>query len=452
MRAEAKRSRLGHPLIWMVAVALMFRILLIVWLGSYEFAEPATPNQLAPPHLHYNFGYETGAIAHSLATGHGFSSPFEGSTGPTAWVAPLYPALCALVFKLFGSFTPASGFVILLLNSIFAALTCVPICRIGELTLGRNVGYWSGWIWAAGVIFMRWPTTWVWEMSASALLLSILFLQSLQLARHSTIKQWVLFGLVGGIAALTNPSLLAFLPAAGLYPIVKLRGRNPRWLRQATTSALIFVAVIAPWLIRNRMVLGHWVFIRDNAAFEFSLGNYHGSNGMGWGGKHPSANKLEYAKYQQMGETAYVASKGRLAADFVRQYPGEFFELCVTRTVAFWTGTQLRYVSASTEPWREWMYWSLSALMLGGLIVVLARRVEGGWLYFWLLFLYPVVYYVTYAQIRNRHAIEPEMLLLSTYFAYLALQSLVKRFAVRQPLKIDPLPSDEAVQIMGADS
>src|SRR5438105_13429740 len=45
-------------------------------------------------------GQEAGNVAWSLALGHGFSSPLNGMQGPTAWVAPVYPALLALGFKL----------------------------------------------------------------------------------------------------------------------------------------------------------------------------------------------------------------------------------------------------------------------------------------------------------------------------------------------------------------
>jgi len=45
-------------------------------------------------------------------------------------------------------------------------------------------------------------------------------------------------------------------------------------------SAALFAAMIAPWLIRNEMVFGHFVFLKGNYWFEFHLGNYHYSNGM----------------------------------------------------------------------------------------------------------------------------------------------------------------------------
>ena len=42
---------------------------------------------------HFQFGWEMGRIARALVTGYGYADPFTGHTGPTAWVAPLYPML-----------------------------------------------------------------------------------------------------------------------------------------------------------------------------------------------------------------------------------------------------------------------------------------------------------------------------------------------------------------------
>src|SRR5271165_2681020 len=180
-------DRTKSPLLWMVLAALAARVALVLYFRYYDFSGengffsllPFVPK--AVKDFPFGFGYETGAVAYSLATGHGFSSPFVGATGPTAWLAPVYPSLCALVFKIFGCFTAASGFVILFINSLFSALTCVPIVRIAERMGQRKVGLLAGWLWAGGIFFMRWPTTWVWDMSLSALLLAILFLQSLRL-------------------------------------------------------------------------------------------------------------------------------------------------------------------------------------------------------------------------------------------------------------------------------
>src|SRR6185312_14602334 len=59
------------------------------------------------------YGYEVGGIAAAIAGGKGFSSPFLfHQTGPTAWVCPLYPYFVAAVFKILGTFTPASHIVL----------------------------------------------------------------------------------------------------------------------------------------------------------------------------------------------------------------------------------------------------------------------------------------------------------------------------------------------------
>ena len=50
----------------------------------------------------YQFAQETGSIAHSLAAGKGYSSPYGAESGPTAWLTPVYPLLVAGIFRIFG--------------------------------------------------------------------------------------------------------------------------------------------------------------------------------------------------------------------------------------------------------------------------------------------------------------------------------------------------------------
>lgn len=51
--------------------------------------------------------------------------------------------------------------------------------------------------------------------------------------------------------------------------------------RNLIYALITFAVVISPWLIRNEIVFNRPIFLRDNYWFEFSLGNYHYSNGMG---------------------------------------------------------------------------------------------------------------------------------------------------------------------------
>jgi hypothetical protein len=107
MNAPPQASRAPWSVVW---VAFAVRVLYLTLAHTYR---------IRPYDDHMLFGEEMGRIARGLATGYGFSDPFRGHTGPTAWVGPLFPLLLAGVFKLFGVFTPISAWVILTLDSLF---------------------------------------------------------------------------------------------------------------------------------------------------------------------------------------------------------------------------------------------------------------------------------------------------------------------------------------------
>src|SRR5258705_9217336 len=193
---------------WIVFVAFALRFGWIVVAHTYKF-KTFDDN--------FSFGWEMGRIGRSLAEGQGFGNPFSGTTGPTAWEPPLYPFLIAAVFKLFGFYTHASALVLLALNSFSSALTCIPIFLIAKRCFSDKLGIWSGWLWAVMPPVMYWCTRWVWETSLAALLLAVIFWLTLDLEERDGVRPWLEFGLLWAIAGLTNTSLLAFLPASGLW-------------------------------------------------------------------------------------------------------------------------------------------------------------------------------------------------------------------------------------------
>src|ERR1043166_707697 len=116
-------ASLSQFLAIMFLVGLGVRLLVI----SFTYAD-----HLDPQRQHWRFAWEMGMVARSIVTGKGFSSPYVGETGPTAWFPPLYPYLLAGVFKIFGLFTKASAIAILSLNSIFSAATILPVVGIAR--------------------------------------------------------------------------------------------------------------------------------------------------------------------------------------------------------------------------------------------------------------------------------------------------------------------------------
>jgi 4-amino-4-deoxy-L-arabinose transferase-like glycosyltransferase len=374
------------------------------------------------------FGAEVCSIAEHIVLGKGFSSPFNQDTGPTAWIAPVYPYMCALVFRLFGIYSVASAIVLLGIQCIIAAATGITIHALGRRTLGAQVGFWAAWIWALSPIFFRWPVSWIWDFTASAFLLSAVFTVTLNVAEKNTRKLWLSLGALWALIALTNPALLSVMPFTFLYAaFVNHRSFKP-WFASAALAGALFAALVSPWLIRNELVFGRPVFFRSNYWFEFHLGNYHFSNGMGFTGRHPGVNPAELQKYAAWGELRYIDYWKEDSLRFVRQYPSEFLDLTLHRTWWFWDGSRLIYWTR--EWWKPWEFWPLSLLGWLGLLFVLTRRPRGWLLFAATLLIYPIPYYLAYPVAKYRHAIEPELLLLSVYLAFVLwseIQSLLPR-------------------------
>jgi 4-amino-4-deoxy-L-arabinose transferase-like glycosyltransferase len=359
------------------------------------------------------FGAEICSIADHIVRGQGFSSPFHQQTGPTAWVAPAYPYLVSLVFRVFGTYTSASALVLLGLQCCMAAATGIAIHALGRRTLGPQIGFWAAWIWALSPIFFRWAVSWIWDFAASAFLLSVVFMLTLDVAEKNTRKLWLSLGALWAVIALTNPALLSVMPFTVLYAAFVNHRAFRSWFASLALAGILFAALVSPWLIRNDLVFGRPVFLRSNFWFEFHLGNYHFSNGLGFAGKHPGANPAEMRKYAEWGEMKYIDYYKQDSLGFVREYPAEFRELTLHRAWWFWDGTPLLY--QGREWWQPWKFWPWSAAGWLGLLFLLTRRPRGWLLFASALVVYPIPYYFVYPVAKYRHAIEPELLLLSVY-------------------------------------
>jgi 4-amino-4-deoxy-L-arabinose transferase-like glycosyltransferase len=418
----AEPKLLGRrPEILMIAVAFLLRVAFMVAWHTYRFAD--SPG-------HFAFGFETGSIAGAIARGEGFSSPFGvPNTGPTAWLAPIYPYMVAAIFRLFGLFSTSSAVVILTINSCLAALTCWPIYRIGNQVFGRTVALIAGWTWAAAPFFFRWAITWVWDTSLSALLTAVavwIVLDSTQLSW----RRWAALGVFAGFSSLVNPSLLTLFPLLAIWAAWKLRRATAAAAGQLLLFLLLMVMVISPWLVRNRVVFGKWVFLRSNAGFEFCLGNFGGAPGVPWGGGHPTGNPGMMNQYRRMGEIPFVEMKQKLALHWVNAHRLDFARTTLQRVADFWDGGELRY--ERDPPWHPWMVLATSAPALLGLMFATLRRFRNLGPILIVMLVYPIPYYVTLTAPRFRHPIEPFMVILMGYFAVLMYEELQAALATRK--------------------
>jgi hypothetical protein len=406
---EASPSRLKSFLQspWaMVVIAFAARVLWILIAHTYR---------IRTNEHNFGFGFETGRIAYSLANGLGFSSPFGGDTGPSAWTAPIYPWIVSIAFRLFGSYSAASAFVMLTFNSLFGALTCWTIYRTALRIFGRTVAIWSGWVWALYPDAIYWSVRWIWETSLSAFLLSLLFMLTVEMEGDERTSSWIGYGLLWGIAALNNPAALGFLPFAGCWLAYQLHRRGKRFVVPAVVSAVVFWMTIMPWIARNERVMGQFVFIRDNFGNELRIGNNPLADGQYVLAYHPTQNDIVMAKYKHLGELAFCKDQGRLAREWIAQNPGRFAEISLKRAYYFWNGIP----RLSNIPWlaetKNTHYLLLSVVGIWGLLLALKRRVHGVFLFATLVVFFPLVYYVCFPEPRYRHPIDPELVILGVY-------------------------------------
>src|ERR1035441_2780522 len=128
--ARPSRPALPRFFLWLLPLSFALQVATIGAFHQYR-TRPGDDN--------FEFGWEMGRVARSIALGNGFSSPYGGDTGPTAWEPPLYPYLMGGVFRIFGIYTHASAWILLSINSLFTTLTCIPIFWIAHRTFGERI-------------------------------------------------------------------------------------------------------------------------------------------------------------------------------------------------------------------------------------------------------------------------------------------------------------------------
>jgi len=399
-------TRIRTSLFWMVALGFLLRVGWIIAGHTYKFKDLQQ---------NFGFGWEMGRIGAAIASGHGFSNPFSGTTGPTAWEPPLYPYLTAGVFRIFGIYSRTSAFVLLSINSFFSALTCIPIFFIGRRIFSEKVGVGAAWTWALLPYVMYWCTRWVWETSLSALLVAMILWLALTLEDRDGLMPWLEFGLIWGIAALNSTVLLSFLPASGLWAWYHRAKRHKKSLAGVALASVIFIACITPWLVRDYRTFGRFIFIRDNLGTELYLGNRVDADGTWPWYLHPTQDPIAMRQYTSMGELAYVDMCKRRALAYIEADYGRFAILCLKRFIYYWNGTPREFKFWWLAERKNSLFLASSVLMFWGLGRALRRRRPGAWLLFWLILLYPAIYYIVFPGQRYRHPIEPEITILGVY-------------------------------------
>jgi 4-amino-4-deoxy-L-arabinose transferase-like glycosyltransferase len=376
---------------------------------------------------HWKFGWEMGEVARSIYLGQGFSSPLFEPTGPTAWMAPVYPWIIAICFKLFGLHTVASSWAICTFNAICGALTAVVVYHIARYTFGDRVSWLAGWVWAVLPYSVYIASARIWENSLTTLIFAAIFLQTLRINDRSTPVRWIAWGALWGAAALTSPALLSTLPFLGLWLAYRSAKTGRPWFLRATTSALVFFALLAPWTIRNYLVMHRFIPLRDNFWLEMHVGNNGRTFEPTPDGVHPTNSAEEREQWNRLGELGYMDAKKVETKAFMKSHPGFVAWMTVRRFIFTWTGFW-----SLTPDYIEEEPFTIPTILITSLMTFLMlvafrwgkRNGYGERLtpYALVLISFPLVYYISHPQMDYRHPIDPLLVVLSSYSVLIWLE------------------------------
>ena len=375
--------------------------------------------RIAAPSLdHGQFGAEMGWVARSLALGDGFSSPFFPSTGPTALVPPLFPYLLAAVFRTCGLYTAKSAFVILSLDSVFSALTCIPIYLSLKYTAGERLGRLAGWLWAVYPFAIYFAGAQVWDYALTSFLFATCFCFAQRLHSQESLVVWCGFGILYGVTVLSNPSILSMLPFLLLTALWRVEYARGRSLIRCVVTIVAITLVLGSWAVRNDRVMHAASPIRDGFWLEFWAGNSGDTSMSNPAWAHPASNPVEMQEFEAEGETAYLAHKQSMAVNFVCHHPLLFADVSLRRFFRFWTGFwSFRRSYLQSEPLdvpNVFFCSCVTCFMLRGIWIWWKEDRNHAVPYLTMLTVFPIPYYLTHSSMDYRQPIEPQIVILVT--------------------------------------
>jgi 4-amino-4-deoxy-L-arabinose transferase-like glycosyltransferase len=204
------------------------------------------------------YGY--GKIAHGFVE-HGF-------TKLTRRAASLYPEFIAVVYKFGGS-----DQVIIFLQCLFHAATCVLAFRLGLRVYNARTGLLAGLFCAFHPMLLRYVPDLHME-SFLTLMCTLTVWTTVRFHDRPTVANGIVVGVVGMCASLTKGVMLPYLGVFGIVSgVFALKQRS---IQRVAAVIAIFVAmavVLAPWTYRNYQVTnGRFVLLTPGASDSFLRG------------------------------------------------------------------------------------------------------------------------------------------------------------------------------------
>ena len=393
-------------------------------------------------------------IAHGIAAGRGMCSP--DSTTPTAFRPPLYPTLLGLLMV-----TLPTSVAVGLVNSVAGVVTVWAAFRAGQsLGLGR-----ASLIAAALVALdpmLLWYGTQPMTESICAGLVSLLVLatvgwpevQKPEAEQESPRSRFGLVcasssgerfrvGVLFGLLVLCRPTfwpLVAVLAVGWVFRTPQLSLKRLPWRVIAGT-----LLVVAPWVIRNQLVIGTPLLTTTHGGYTLLLANnsvfYDEVVGQTWGTVWSGESLarwqvgLDERLERELGPNASELQRDRRLSQWGREYiaaePCRFARAVWHRVRSLWSTVPHGETEAGARTARMmigavgWFYMIVLVAFVVGMVVVASRRMEcrRWWLLYALVLTVQGVHHVYWTNARMRAPLTPVIAL----FAVAAVTRTVRK-------------------------
>ena len=334
---------------WAASAAWALVVIAFAGVAAYKRAYPRSLSFL-PVDRMTRMGVENGNVGRSIASGHGFASPFGVATGPTSWTPPMMPLIysgcIAVSSKIGGEAWTIAAYTATMCYILAGVLLILrydaPVLALTVLTIASASHFHA--------LFQTQD-----DHHLCALLTSICYARYIPYSRNPehTAHKAIWLGVATGLLSLLNPSI------AAAFTIVALFTRHVGVLAKLWVLAAILL-VSCPHIVWRRISVGNWYPIKSNSGYELYQAQVLDGDGV-LDDKtfllHPVQEGSEMSMlYKTLGEASFVETTKMRAIDSIFERPIDYAWRCWNRlTVA--TFAYRPFPDALIEQPSYWFGW-----------------------------------------------------------------------------------------------
>lgn len=372
------------------------------------------------------FEYEMVAV--NLIKGNGFM--FEFLNIPyRAGIAPVFPALCAFVYFIFGH----HHFLIVFLQILFSVATCALVFIIAKRVFDSRCAYLAAVLAAFHPALIIYSSTMLHSFALYSFLIFVVFYLLLASFYRYSKQNNMLLGICTGLCVLERPTFLPFFISAWICLLYYSADRNAA--KRVIISSMFFLLIIVmPWVVRNTIMFKQPVFIQTNQWIGLWIGNNPQSlgtamspSGKTWVDTMPDELRNKLAGLDEMGQMRLFKAE---AIKFITDHPSQFIERTLKKLYYFWWFSPTAgflYPSSYLVIYKIYYAVILFGAVFGFIWMFSSSKMHPfAILLSLLLCSYSLLHSIYYLEGRHRFSIEPFLLIL---FSYAVIRSLALRIA-----------------------